>query len=127
MSHPTHAKHQSLQARAVRLDVDNACGSPPSTGVFLRLGHVKRLTRMADMPGSRRSSRVARWRGFGGVTNSNGAVSRLTWAAASAAHDQPPCSPLACAGAQSETRSPRFTALSTSAAQVAYALALVAP
>ena len=57
--------------------------SPRSTASFVPTwDNVKRLTRMADTAGFEALVPVARWRGFGGVTNFNGACfETFTWAA----------------------------------------------
>ena len=65
------------------LNVDNACAITTIDGVFHPTwDNVKRLTRMADTAGFEALVPVARWRGFGGVTNFNGACyETFTWAA----------------------------------------------
>jgi FMNH2-dependent dimethyl sulfone monooxygenase len=65
------------------LNVDNACAITTIDGVFHPTwDNVKRLTRMADAAGFEALVPVARWRGFGGVTNFNGACYKtFTWAA----------------------------------------------
>ena len=65
------------------MNVDNACAITTIDGVFHPTwDNVKRLTRMADTAGFEALVPVARWRGFGGVTNFNGACyETFTWAA----------------------------------------------
>ena len=73
------------------LNVDRACAITTIDGVFRPTwDNVKRLTRKADAAGFEAVVPVARWRGFGGVTNFNGACyETFTWAAGvSAATDR---------------------------------------
>src|SRR4029079_8868835 len=65
------------------LNVDGACAICTLDGVCRPTGdNVMRLTRMADNAGFEALVPVARWRGFGGVTNFNGACfETFTWAA----------------------------------------------
>jgi FMNH2-dependent dimethyl sulfone monooxygenase len=65
------------------LNVDNACAITTIDGVFHPTwDNVKRLTRIADIAGFEALVPVARWRGFGGVTNFNGVCyETFTWAA----------------------------------------------
>src|SRR3954447_18688963 len=65
------------------LNVDSACAITTIDGVFRPTwDNVKRLTRMADGAGFEALVPVARWRGFGGVTNFNGSCfETFTWAA----------------------------------------------
>jgi alkanesulfonate monooxygenase SsuD/methylene tetrahydromethanopterin reductase-like flavin-dependent oxidoreductase (luciferase family) len=65
------------------LNVDNACAITTIDGVFHPTWpKVKALTRTADAAGFEAVVPVARWRGFGGKTNFNGACyETFTWAA----------------------------------------------
>lgn len=65
------------------LNVDNACAITTIDGTFHpEWPVVKRIARMADAAGLEAMVPVARWRGFGGKTNFNGAnFETYTWAA----------------------------------------------
>ena len=65
------------------LNVDNACAITTIDGVFRPTWpNVKALTGLADAAGFEALVPVARWRGFGGETNFNGACfETFTWAA----------------------------------------------
>ena len=65
------------------LNVDNACAITTIDGVFRPTWpNVKTLTTLADAAGFEALVPVARWRGFGGKTNFNGACfETFTWAA----------------------------------------------
>jgi alkanesulfonate monooxygenase SsuD/methylene tetrahydromethanopterin reductase-like flavin-dependent oxidoreductase (luciferase family) len=65
------------------LNVDNACAITTIDGVFRPTwANVKTLTGLADAAGFEALVPVARWRGFGGITNFNGACfETFTWAA----------------------------------------------
>ena len=84
MSHPNgvHGNNR-FKLGLFGLNVDNACAITTIDGVFHPTwDSVRRLTRMADNAGFEALVPVARWRGFGGVTNFNGACfETFTWAA----------------------------------------------
>jgi len=65
------------------LNVDNACAITTIDGVFRPTWpNVRTLTALADAAGFEALVPVARWRGFGGATNFNGACfETFTWAA----------------------------------------------
>ena len=65
------------------LNVDSACAITTIDGVFRPTWpNVKTLTSLADAAGFEALVPVARWRGFGGTTNFNGACfETFTWAA----------------------------------------------
>jgi alkanesulfonate monooxygenase SsuD/methylene tetrahydromethanopterin reductase-like flavin-dependent oxidoreductase (luciferase family) len=65
------------------LNVDGACAITTIDGVFRPIwANVKTLTSLADAAGFEALVPVARWRGFGGTTNFNGACfETFTWAA----------------------------------------------
>jgi alkanesulfonate monooxygenase SsuD/methylene tetrahydromethanopterin reductase-like flavin-dependent oxidoreductase (luciferase family) len=65
------------------LNVDNACAITTIDGVFRPTWpNVRTLTALADAAGFEALVPVARWRGFGGETNFNGACfETFTWAA----------------------------------------------
>ena len=65
------------------LNVDSACAITTIDGVFRPTwANVKTLTSLADAAGFEALVPVARWRGFGGTTNFNGACfETFTWAA----------------------------------------------
>jgi FMNH2-dependent dimethyl sulfone monooxygenase len=65
------------------LNVDSACAITTIDGVFRPTwANVKTLTGLADAAGFEALVPVARWRGFGGTTNFNGACfETFTWAA----------------------------------------------
>jgi dimethylsulfone monooxygenase len=65
------------------LNIDNACAATTIDGVFHPTwANVKELTGRADRAGFDALVPVARWRGFGGVTDFNGAcLETYTWAA----------------------------------------------
>src|ERR1044072_1631281 len=65
------------------LNVDGACAITTIDGVFCPpWDNVKRLTRLGAKAGFETPVPVARWRGFGGATNFNGACfETFTWAA----------------------------------------------
>ena len=75
MSHPNALNgNNRFKLGLFGLNVDNACAITTIDGVFHPTwDNVKRLTRMADNAGFEALVPVARWRGFGGVTNFNGA------------------------------------------------------
>jgi alkanesulfonate monooxygenase SsuD/methylene tetrahydromethanopterin reductase-like flavin-dependent oxidoreductase (luciferase family) len=84
MSHPTAMQGTNrFKLGLFGLNVDNACAITTIDGVFRPTwDNVKRLTRLADDAGFEALVPVARWRGFGGVTNFNGACfETFTWAA----------------------------------------------
>ncbi|MDF2114661.1 LLM class flavin-dependent oxidoreductase [Roseiarcaceae bacterium H3SJ34-1] len=77
------SKHNLLKLGVFGLNVDNACAITTIDGVFHPTWqNVRTLTQLADDAGFEAIVPVARWRGFGGVTNFNGACfETYTWAA----------------------------------------------
>ena len=72
------------------LNVDGACAIADMEGVFRPTWpNVKKLAQMADAAGLEALVPVARWRGFGGRTNFNGACfETYTWAAGAGAQTE---------------------------------------